>query len=123
MGQMTLDDLPPVHRRTDPDTSRHAPTPVRRRTLATRLLAVIAERPSTTEEAAAAAGIGHHPATKRISDLKNLEQIVDSGLRRKGSAGVEQIVWRIPGPCTCQADHTGESIVENPGCDRHGVGR
>lgn len=121
MSQMSLDDLPPVTRTSDPDTSHNPPTERQRWTLAERLLEVIRQRPSTTEEAAAAAGIGHHPATKRISDLKNVEEIRDSGLRRKGSAGVEQIVWRATRRCTCQADDTGEGIDVNPDCDRHGV--
>lgn len=121
MTQMTLDDLPPVARGADPDTSHAAaPTTSARHTVMAQLLAAIKQRPMTTEEAAAVAGLDHWQATKRMSDLKATEQVTDSGERRKGASGRQQIVWRITRPCTCQGDHTGEAPILNPDCDRHG---
>lgn len=121
--QMSLDELPPVSRTSDPDTSRQAPTDTSRRTVMAALFAAVQQRPMTTEEAADVAGIDHWQATKRMSDLRNTEQVKDSGERRKGKSGRAQIVWRVPGPCTCSPDHTGEDIIVNPSCDRHGGNR
>lgn len=97
----TTAPLPPVSRGTDPDTSHAAERSLSkeaRSAMMSRLLAAVRERPMTSEEASAAAGITGWQGSKRMSDLANKGLIVDSGARRAGSSGRMQIVW----------NHTGE---------------
>lgn len=121
MTQMSLDELPPVARNSDPATSQMAvPSAQSRRTQMAALLAAIAAEPLTAEEAGARCGLDTYQAHRRTADLKNTEQIVDSGLRRRGESGRLAIVWRTPGPCSCIGDDSGEAPIVNPDCDRHG---
>jgi predicted ArsR family transcriptional regulator len=83
-------------RRSDPDTSAAAAASVRKSApvITRQLLEVLRARgPLTRTEVALAAGITEYQCSKRLSDLKNAQAIVDSGERRVGPSGREQIVW------------------------------
>lgn len=87
--------LPSV-RRTDPDTSHaaavHRPGRVTQRG---RLLDEIQGRANgaTNDELEQATGIRLNSLTRRVTDLKELGFIRDSGQRRQASSGSAQIVW------------------------------
>ena len=95
--QLGIDFSPAAHaRRRDPDTSREAAESVAASVprLAGRLLDALKLRgPMTRTEVATAVGMSEYQASKRLSDLKNAELIIDSGQRRAGPSGREQIVW------------------------------
>jgi predicted ArsR family transcriptional regulator len=95
--QMPLAFDPARHqRRSDPNTSAAAARSVRESApvITRRLLDVLRARgPLTRTEVALAAGITEYQASKRLSDLKNADEILDSGERRVGPSGREQIVW------------------------------
>lgn len=84
-------------RRTDPDTSRTAAERLTdKATMMARLLVTYLDANRTTDEAIEAAG--YEPADgawKRVSDLANHGLIADTGERRVGNAGREQIVREI----------------------------
>lgn len=95
---MTFDIDPWEHaRRTDPDTSlgaafrlRGSKTQMRRLLVAYRYCGDL-----TCEESAAFAGYQHEKATKRVSDLRRLGLIEDTGERRIGTSGRAQMICRI----------------------------
>ena len=92
--QPTLfDDLPPVSHSDDPETSSQQPSDAERVTIMKRLLAEIERCPMTAEEASEAIGVHHWAGRKRMSDLHNTGQIMDSGARRQGSSGRQAVVW------------------------------
>jgi hypothetical protein len=96
MNDPTLfDQLPPVSRNTDPDTSHAAEAQLSaRNTQLRRLYVRVCRGPVTTEEAGNAAGIvPWQVATKRMSDLKTMGLIRDSGARAVASTGRKVIVW------------------------------
>lgn len=64
-------------------------------TLRARVLAVIAERPSTADECAVALGASVLGVRPRLSELHRLGQIADSGQRRRNDSGVSAVVWRL----------------------------
>lgn len=80
----------------DVDTSAAAAHSVRESAPAMmqRLLDVLRARgPLTRAEVAVAAGVTEYQCSKRLSDLKNADAIFDSGQRRPGPSGREQIIW------------------------------
>lgn len=87
----------PLARNSDPDTSHKAAVRLSAYTMRAKLLDAFKVADMTAEEAAercnysAASG-----AWKRVSDLKNAGLIIDTGVRRKGRSGREQIVWSCP---------------------------
>lgn len=82
-------------RSSDPDTSHAAAHAVHTEAMTAAVLAVVERRgPSTVDEVATELGIDRERLSKRMSDLKNLGQVVDTGSRRVGRAGRWQIVWR-----------------------------
>jgi hypothetical protein len=93
---MTLD--PHKHaRRSDPDTSKEAAERLTgKRSMMRRLLIAYLGRDLTAEEATRAAGYGPADcAWKRVSDLKAVGYIEDTGVRRPGESGRRQAVLGI----------------------------
>lgn len=98
-GQAMLFDLDPRKhaRRSDPDTSHDAAAVLGPKDrMMRRLLAEFAKEPLTAEEASEAAG--YTPADgawKRVSDLVRAGYVADTGYRRRGHSGRNQIVRAI----------------------------
>ena len=86
-------------RRRDPDTSKLSArqlSALRSNSIRARLLKVYAELTfGTRDEAADAAGVEDYEASKRVSDLLNLNLLYDSGIRRPGRSGRQQRVLGI----------------------------
>lgn len=93
-----MTDLDPrTHaRRSDPDTSHDAAARLGdQRSLMGKLLVVFLDGDRTAEQASLSLGLVPERANKRVSDLSNLGLIEDTGERRVGRAGRNQIVWTI----------------------------
>lgn len=84
-------------RRTDPETSHEAARQLSNKvTMMRRLLGTFAQAPRTASEAIARAGYGPEDgAWKRVSDLKRLGLIRDTGLSLPGPFGRRQRVLAI----------------------------
>jgi predicted ArsR family transcriptional regulator len=97
--QLSIDFSAAAHRRrSDPDTSRAAARSMVGSvdSLLQRIVQAFRDRgPMTRTEVAAIVGLSDYQASKRISDLKNVAAIVDTGERRPGPSGRAQIVWRV----------------------------
>lgn len=85
------------------DTSREAaeamkPSAATLRDKALRAIERAGANGLTAEELAATLGVERVSIQPRTSELRELEQIEDSGLRRSNGSGRRAIVWRIPPP-------------------------
>lgn len=96
--QLELNYQPHAHRRrSDPDTSREAAHMIESAVdaICGKLLAAFrAHGAMTRNEVARHVALSDYQVSKRLSDLKNAGLLIDSGLRRAGSTGRQQIVWR-----------------------------
>lgn len=91
---MSYEQLP-LARSTDPDTSHAAARRLTRAdSMRAKLLRTYCQHGGlTAEEASEFAGYGPADgAWKRVSDLRNLGYLCDSGLRRVGTSGRQQVV-------------------------------
>lgn len=88
---------PRTHARTtDPDTSHEAAARLGPAgTMMAALLGAFLDADLTCEQAALSCGYEPERASKRVSDLANVEWITDTGERRVGRTGRRQIVWHI----------------------------
>ena len=51
---------------------------------------------ATADEVCAAIGCHYRTSQPRISELRRMGKVVDSGLRRKNDSGIHAIVWVVP---------------------------
>ena len=84
----------PGHR--DTDTSREAASDIASRVTGLRLAVLGAlEQDRTADECASALGESVLAIRPRLTELKRLGRIADSGLRRPNASGKRAIVWRL----------------------------
>lgn len=94
---MTADLDPRTHaKRGDPDTSHAAAARLgSKTTVLAQILGTYLEHDRTAQEASAVAGFSYQQGAKRVSDLLNQGLITDTGRRRVGTFGREQMVCAI----------------------------
>ena len=77
------------------DTSRDArPTPATASTVRAKVLDLLRQDWMTCDEVAAALHLGPLTVRPRITELRNAEKVIDTGLRRQLDSGKSGIVWR-----------------------------
>jgi predicted transcriptional regulator len=77
------------------DTSREAAETTNAATLRAKVLRVLANGPLTADECAAAMRCPILSIRPRLSELRELGKVEDSGERRFNSSGKRAIVWRL----------------------------
>ena len=99
VAQGSLDFLNMHARRTDPDTSHAAAAhaSLRAGSHKATILDTMSQNPHpmTFEQIASLSGLSESQCWKRLSDLRDAQLIVDSGMRVKTKSGTQAIQWTL----------------------------